>query len=176
MAAATTLFSTPISPHHHPISTHSFSSTKSWQPLPTKSPLILLRASSTTPTVDKQEEEEEDNTSSDQSQPINSIPIGGCQGCGKAEMERGCNGEGRIQGGIATVPGFGWWPIKAYRPCPGFVATGGRYRRQGQSMDEVAGFGSVPRKPANMTTTATATVSTETPSSEKKEGPRKFKR
>jgi len=42
-----------------------------------------------------------------------------------------------MQGGIATVPGFGWWPIKAYRPCPGFVASGGRYRRQGQSMDEV---------------------------------------
>jgi hypothetical protein len=35
------------------------------------------------------------------------------------------------------VPGFGWWPIKAYRPCPGFVASGGRYRRQGQTMDEV---------------------------------------
>jgi len=52
-------------------------------------------------------------------------------------VEQGCNGEGRIQGGIATVPGFGWWPIKAYRPCPAFVASGGRYRRQGQSMDEV---------------------------------------
>lgn len=53
-------------------------------------------------------------------------------------MERGCNGEGRIQGGIATIPGFGWWPIKAYRPCPGFLASGGRYRRRGQNMDEVA--------------------------------------
>lgn len=52
--------------------------------------------------------------------------------------KEGCNGEGRIQGGIATVPGFGWWPIKAYRPCPAFVASGGRYRRQGQNMDEVA--------------------------------------
>ncbi|XP_015688095.2 uncharacterized protein LOC102704381 [Oryza brachyantha] len=62
----------------------------------------------------------------------------GCRGCGREEVERGCNGEGRIQGGIATVPGFGWWPIKAYRPCPGFVASGGRYRRQGQSMDDVA--------------------------------------
>ncbi|KAK3434239.1 hypothetical protein EUGRSUZ_D01759, partial [Eucalyptus grandis] len=62
----------------------------------------------------------------------------GCKACGREELERGCNGEGRIQGGIATVPGFGWWPIKAYRPCPGFVASGGRYRRQGQSMDEVA--------------------------------------
>ncbi|XP_034595441.1 uncharacterized protein [Setaria viridis] len=62
----------------------------------------------------------------------------GCRGCGREELERGCNGEGRIQGGIAAVPGFGWWPIKAYRPCPGFVASGGRYRRQGQSMDDVA--------------------------------------
>lgn len=39
---------------------------------------------------------------------------------------------------MATVPGFGWWPIKAFRPCPGFLASGGRYRRRGQSMDEVA--------------------------------------
>ncbi|KAJ9173738.1 hypothetical protein P3X46_016847 [Hevea brasiliensis] len=65
-------------------------------------------------------------------------PVGGCKACGRQEIEKGCNGEGRIQGGIATFPGFGWWPIKAYRPCPGFVASGGRYRRQGQSMDEVA--------------------------------------
>lgn len=62
----------------------------------------------------------------------------GCKTCGKEEVERGCNGEGRIQGGIATVPGFGWWPIKAFRPCPGFIASGGRYRRRGQNMDEVA--------------------------------------
>ncbi|KAJ1408196.1 hypothetical protein SESBI_23729 [Sesbania bispinosa] len=69
----------------------------------------------------------------------------GCKACGREEVEKGCNGEGRIQGGIATVPGFGWWPIKAYRPCPGFVASGGRYRRQGQSMDEVAfGRGQTP--------------------------------
>ncbi|KAE9607648.1 hypothetical protein Lal_00026675 [Lupinus albus] len=71
--------------------------------------------------------------------------LSGCKACGREEMEKGCNGEGRIQGGIATVPGFGWWPIKAYRPCPGFVAAGGRYRRQGQSMDEVAfGRGGAP--------------------------------
>ena len=170
-------------PHHHPISTHhppSFTSTKSWPPSSTtKPPLTLLRASSTSPTVDKQESDEQQNTTSnpftDQSPPINSIPIGGCKACGKSEIEKGCNGEGRIQGGIATVPGFGWWPIKAYRPCPGFVATGGRYRRQGQSMDEVAGFGSVPRK-SSATATATAAAATETQSSGKKEGPRKFKR
>ncbi|XP_078431700.1 uncharacterized protein LOC144703394 [Wolffia australiana] len=65
-----------------------------------------------------------------------SSPMRGCKACGREEIEKGCNGEGRIQGGIATVPGFGWWPIKAYRPCPGFVESGGRYRRRGQSMDE----------------------------------------
>ncbi|KAL9260343.1 hypothetical protein AKJ16_DCAP09634 [Drosera capensis] len=61
----------------------------------------------------------------------------GCKACGREEIERGCNGEGRVQGGIATFPGLGWWPIKAYRPCPGLVASGGSYKRQGQSMDEV---------------------------------------
>ena len=69
----------------------------------------------------------------------------GCEACGNPEMERGCNGEGRIMGGIGSIPGFGWWPIKAYRPCPSFVRSGGRYRRSGQSLDEIA-FG---RKGAN---------------------------
>eukprot|EP00897_Mesotaenium_endlicherianum_P011033 jgi/Mesen1/9959/ME000716S09338 len=63
---------------------------------------------------------------------------GGCPSCGKPEIGFGCNGEGRIQGGIGAVPGFRWWPIKAYRPCPAFLEAGGRYRRTGQSLDEVA--------------------------------------
>ncbi|CAB4280190.1 unnamed protein product [Prunus armeniaca] len=71
-------------------------------------------------------------------EPTKELPLSGCKSCGREEVEEGCNGEGRIQGGIATIPGFGWWPIKAYRPCPGFLASGGRYRRQGQSLDEVA--------------------------------------
>jgi hypothetical protein len=29
-------------------------------------------------------------------------------------------------------------PIKAYRPCPSFLRSGGRYRRSGQSLDEIA--------------------------------------
>ncbi|KAK7318087.1 hypothetical protein RJT34_02785 [Clitoria ternatea] len=87
--------------------------------------------------------------------------LSGCKACGREEVEKGCNGEGRIQGGIATVPGFGWWPIKAYRPCPAFVASGGRYRRQGQSMDEVA-FGRGP-------------TSTDSNPSNKKESPKKSK-
>ncbi|MED6131997.1 hypothetical protein PIB30_015365 [Stylosanthes scabra] len=88
---------------------------------------------------------------------------GGCKACGRQEIEKGCNGEGRMQGGIATVPGFGWWPIKAYRPCPGFVASGGRYRRYGQSMDEVA-FGRGP------------TPTDSNPISSKKQAPNKSKR
>ncbi|XP_054824444.1 uncharacterized protein LOC129322264 [Prosopis cineraria] len=95
------------------------------------------------------------------------IPPSGCRTCGREEIEKGCNGEGRIQGGIATVPGFGWWPIKAYRPCPGFVASGGRYRRRGQSMDEVA-FGRGEK--------ASSRSGSDKKSSEKKEGSRKFKK
>ncbi|KAJ8459782.1 hypothetical protein OPV22_032708 [Ensete ventricosum] len=92
----------------------------------------------------------------------------GCKTCGREEIEKGCNGKGRIQGGIATVPGFGWWPIKAFRPCPGFVASGGRYRRQGQSMDEVAfgrGDREMPTKNMNKLN-----------SSKKKRGPSRSKR
>nr|GEU45378.1 lin-54 family [Tanacetum cinerariifolium] len=167
--ASTTIFSGPIYHNQYPVS-----SIKSQQP---KYPVFVLRASSSPSSVEKQEDEESSRSiSSAEPQPISSIPSGGCQACGKSEVERGCNGEGRMQGGIATVPGFGWWPIKAYRPCPSFVATGGRYRRQGQSMDEVAGFGSVPRiGPVTATTTA-APAASETQSSEKKQGPRKFKR
>ncbi|GAA0168775.1 hypothetical protein LIER_23415 [Lithospermum erythrorhizon] len=104
---------------------------------------IPCSSTSSTPTIeeDKQvvESSELDELPLDSEQDfISSLSsMGGCKACGRAEIERGCNGEGRIQGGIATVPGFGWWPIKAYRPCPGFTASGGRYRRTGQSMDEV---------------------------------------
>ncbi|PON68996.1 Lin-54-like [Trema orientale] len=82
----------------------------------------------------------------------NKLPLSGCKACGREVVENGCNGEGRIQGGIATIPGFGWWPIKAYRPCPGFLAAGGRYRRSGQSMDEVA-FGRGQREASLETST-----------------------
>ncbi|KAE9451868.1 hypothetical protein C3L33_16238, partial [Rhododendron williamsianum] len=82
-------------------------------------------------------EQESPSTPPESTTPVALPPTGGCEACGREKLEGGCNGEGRIQGGIAIVPGFGWWPIKAYRPCPGFVASGGRYRRRGQSMDEV---------------------------------------
>ena len=104
-------------------------------------PFLCSSSTSSTPLVteeEKQDDEVKENGSTDNVLESTSVlPPGACQACGREEIERGCNGEGRIQGGIATVPGFGWWPIKAYRPCPAFVASGGRYRRFGQSMDEV---------------------------------------
>lgn len=87
--------------------------------------------------ADEERAEQSDDGVSSSSPSPSLTSLTGCKGCGKEEIERGCNGEGRIQGGIATVPGFGWWPIKAYRPCPAYLQSGGRYRRTGQSMDEV---------------------------------------
>lgn len=40
-----------------------------------------------------------------------------------------CDGEGRMLGGLGAVPGFGWWPIKAYRPCPNLEKAGVDYVR-----------------------------------------------
>ena len=62
-----------------------------------------------------------------------------CPTCGVplANKAFGCDGTGRIAGGIGSVPGFRWWPIKAYRPCPRLEAAGVRYLRKGQITDEV---------------------------------------
>ena len=43
---------------------------------------------------------------------------------------RGCDGSGKIQGGIATVSFLSWWPIKVFRPCPSYLAAGYVYRRE----------------------------------------------
>lgn len=59
-----------------------------------------------------------------------------CRTCGRATVLRGCDGNGRVTGGLGAVLPF--WPIKAYRPCPDFVAVGGKYTRKGQSLDEIA--------------------------------------
>ncbi|CAI7779136.1 unnamed protein product, partial [Closterium sp. NIES-54] len=61
-----------------------------------------------------------------------------CKACGRTERVGGCNGEGRIQGGVGALPGFQWFPVKVYRPCPAFVEAGGKYKRLGQSLDEMA--------------------------------------
>ena len=45
------------------------------------------------------------------------------------------------------MPGFDWWPIKAYRPCPTCEREGRTYERVGQGLNEVL-FG-VDDMPAN---------------------------
>lgn len=37
--------------------------------------------------------------------------------------------EGRVVGGMGALPGFGWWPIKAYKPCPALFEAGLEYER-----------------------------------------------
>jgi hypothetical protein len=49
----------------------------------------------------------------------------------------GCDGNGRAIGGLAAIPLFEWWPIKAYRPCPRCAEAGIKYSRTGQSLDEI---------------------------------------
>lgn len=48
-----------------------------------------------------------------------------------------CDGTGRIMGGLGSVPGFGWWPIKAYRPCGKLAGAGLSYKRKGQDLDGI---------------------------------------
>ncbi|CAO2205026.1 unnamed protein product [Urochloa humidicola] len=108
--------------------------------VPGRGNLLLCNSSSASSSVVTKDQEVDSSSEEASSEPalLSYKDDPNFRGCGRDELERGCNGEGRIQGGIAAVPGFGWWPIKAYRPCPGFVSSGGRYRRQGQSMDDVA--------------------------------------
>eukprot|EP00471_Norrisiella_sphaerica_P001859 CAMPEP_0184478488 /NCGR_PEP_ID=MMETSP0113_2-20130426/499_1 /TAXON_ID=91329 /ORGANISM="Norrisiella sphaerica, Strain BC52" /LENGTH=107 /DNA_ID=CAMNT_0026856297 /DNA_START=453 /DNA_END=776 /DNA_ORIENTATION=- len=63
-----------------------------------------------------------------------------CPGCGKiGGPDWGCNGEGNQAGGLSLV--FPWWPIKVYRPCPEYLASGGTYSPAGQGVEEIL-FGS----------------------------------
>ena len=69
------------------------------------------------------------------------VPATGCGICPKAPncsgeyLARGCEGNGKIQGGIGVY--LSWWPIKVFRPCPAYVAAGYNYRREGQTLDQV---------------------------------------
>ena len=50
-------------------------------------------------------------------------------------------------GGLGAVPFFGWWPIKAYRPCPNLEEAGIEYQRKGQILNDVMfGGGSLDQK------------------------------
>ncbi|XP_045822769.1 uncharacterized protein LOC123915624 [Trifolium pratense] len=145
-------FSVPTPQHYHH-KVQLYKPKNSW-PATTTYPSfckILVPPSSTPTSLISSSPDEEELDAPIQSEL--SSKQSGCKACGSQEIEKGCNGEGRMQGGIATVPGFGWWPIKAYRPCPGFVASGGRYRRQGQSMDEVVSGSGKTKAPSPSTAT-----------------------
>ena len=62
---------------------------------------------------------------------------GSCDSCGLAKDKMQCDGSGRIIGGMGAIPLFSWWPIKAYRPCPGLIDSGGVYVRKGQDVDSI---------------------------------------
>ena len=62
---------------------------------------------------------------------------GSCDSCGLAKDKMQCDGSGRIIGGMGAIPLFSWWPIKAYRPCPGLIESGGVYVRKGQDVDSI---------------------------------------
>jgi hypothetical protein len=55
--------------------------------------------------------------------------------CSGAYLSKGCQGNGRIQGGIGVY--LSWWPIKVFRPCPAFSEAGYTYRREGQTLEQV---------------------------------------
>ncbi len=57
--------------------------------------------------------------------------------CSGEYITRGCDGTGKIQGGIATWPLFRWWFIKVYRPCPAYLEAGFKYKREGQTLEQV---------------------------------------
>lgn len=48
--------------------------------------------------------------------------------CSGEYRDKGCDGTGKIQGGIATIGFMSWWPIKVFRPCPSYLKAGYVYR------------------------------------------------
>ena len=62
---------------------------------------------------------------------------GSCDSCGLAKDKMQCDGSCRIIGGMGAIPLFSWLPIKAYRPCPGLIESGGVYVRKGQDVDSI---------------------------------------
>jgi len=55
--------------------------------------------------------------------------------CSGEFASQGCDGTGRISGGVGAV--LPWFPVKVYRPCPSYLAAGYQYKREGQTMDQV---------------------------------------
>lgn len=62
-------------------------------------------------------------------------PCEGYPKCDGAYRDKGCDGSGRIAGGVGAV--LPWFPVKAFRPCPSFTEAKYKYDRSGQSLNEV---------------------------------------
>ncbi len=104
---------------------------QAWEPAP---PQVVVVASSSFGPL-RSTSSEEDPTGAAAAAPSTPLPVeaeapkqeqqqqqqagkGGCKNfpnCDGSYRNRGCDGLGKIQGGIATVPFLGWWPIKVRR-------------------------------------------------------------
>ncbi|CAL5219470.1 g1305 [Coccomyxa viridis] len=64
-------------------------------------------------------------------------PANACAMCGVPldKIPRGCDQQGRVAGGVGAL--VGWFPIKAYRPCPAAAKAGVLYTRKGQITDQM---------------------------------------
>ena len=98
---------------------------------PKKNVKTLVAASESSSSSNNENNNENNNNNN------NKQCTGSCDSCGLARDQMQCDGTGRIQGGLAAVPLFSWWPIKAYRPCPGLIESGGTYTRKGQDVDSI---------------------------------------
>lgn len=57
--------------------------------------------------------------------------------CNGSYRTKGCDGSGKIKGGLGALPGFGWVGAKVYRPCPAYLQAGYVYEREGQTLEQV---------------------------------------
>lgn len=117
-----------------------------------KRPALRLGAGSKTPVSKPRVQLVRSSQQSAGVEPTNDAPQppqNVCKTCGVdlSAAPKGCDGEGRIIGGLGAVPGFGWWPIKAYKPCSALNAAGVGYVRKGQITNDVL-FGGVSLGPA----------------------------
>lgn len=94
----------------------------------------VLESTSFRSTIICQATEIGDSSSDDSNENVNTDSVNDSSNANICSI---CDGSGRVMGGIGAVPGFGWWPIKAYRPCPECSREGRRYKRSGQTLDEV---------------------------------------
>eukprot|EP01039_Chlorochromonas_danica_P001264 gene1264-1379_t len=78
-----------------------------------------------------------DNTDTSSSSSTTSYPCPNAPKCNGSYRTKGCDGSGKIKGGLGALPGFDWVGAKVYRPCPAFLQAGYIYEREGQTLEQV---------------------------------------